>query len=224
MPAVNFEGGYASPHLRKAVLDKLHPYATTQAETVPIDEAFPPGHWQGEGQPIEAIVFTIFANDGLGTFWQGVKEIDTREQDKKSRTWRDREQTAEAWATDRTKAMGRALGDAGIPQRVPELRLLMSWIAELEGRPPALSRRVNSYTGEIGKEDIDAPDAGGDDEKSLAQIVAERVMGLDGPLKAHLSKMAREELGITNLMQSGEQAQDVLRLIGRIKAEPTTEE
>ncbi len=209
--AVDFQGGYAGVQLRKAVFDRLHPFATTEYETLPIEEVFPVDHFEGEGKPHQAIVFTIFANDGAGTFWQGIKEIDTREKPK-SGSWRDRPQTAEAFITDVTKAMGRALTNAGIPMK----------LATLEGHPPAHQRRRSTFSGDASPDDIDAPDAGASDDKTLAQIVAERVMDLDGPMRAILSRQARE-IGCGNLYQAGEHAQEVLELIGALKPQEPEE-
>lgn len=215
--AVTFEGGYASPILRKAVFDRLHPGATVEYQVVSIEAAFPDGHTVGEGEAREAIVCTIVGDDG--SWWEGAKEIDLVEYDK-NRKRRDVVQTPEQFTADCTKALGRCLRDAGIPQKVAELMTLMRWIADLDGRAP---RQVNRSTGEISgstnPDDVDQSDAGGSDEPTLEQQTAVAVSRLSGADKAKLARIAREELGVTNLMRSGAEAANVLSLIGALAAE-----
>lgn len=216
---VTFEGGYASPILRKAVFDRLHPGSLVEYAVVSVDIAFPDGHAESEGNPEEAIVCTIIAPDG--SWWEGVKEIDLVEIGK-DRKPRDVKQTPEQFTADCTKALGRALRDAGIPQKVAELMTLMRWIADLDGRAPSAARRVDRSTGEIGgstsPDDVDQSDAGGSDEPTLEQQTAVAVSRLSGADKVKLARQARDELGVTNLMRSGAEAANILKLIGGLNA------
>lgn len=219
--AVSFAGGYASPMLRKAVFDRLHPGAEVTYRLVPIDEAYPDGHYDGKGDPTEAIVCTIICPDG---WWiEGVKEVDRQEQGK-DKNWRPVEMTAEQYTADCTKALGRAMRDAGIPQKVDELMVLMRWITALDGKAAPTRASVDHSTGEIisgtaDPDDVDGADAGSNAEPTLEEQTAEVVQKLSGADKAKLARIAKEELGVKNLMRSGDQAAAVLKLIGQLNAD-----
>lgn len=231
--AMDYNSGYASPHLRKSIFDRLHPGALVEYEVIAIDEAFPRGHldWAGDKDkgPLEAIRCTIVCPDG--SYVVGVKEIDLQEQGK-DKKWRDVLQTPEQFTADCTKALGRALRDGGIPQKVAELNALMKFTVALDAKaPPApvvsRGRRIDAETGEIlgnaGPDDVDSPDAGSSDELTLEQQVALDVSSLSGANKAALSKRAKDELGVTNLLRSGEHASAVSEMIRELTGFPVPE-
>lgn len=222
--------GYASPHLRKSIFDRLHPGGIVEYEVIAIDEAFPRGHtaWEGDDGmgPTEAIRCTIVCPDG--SYVVGLKEIELQEQGKDKR-WRSVAQTPEQFTADCTKALGRALRDGGIPQKKTELDSLMRFTVALDAKTPptpvaSRGRRIDTETGEIlgnvGPDDVDSPDAGSSDEPTPEQQVALDVSSLSGPNKAALSKRARDELGVTNLLRSGEHASAVSEMIRELTGFP----
>lgn len=187
---------YASPILRAAVFRRLNPGATISYTVVPIEEAFPKGHTEYEGKAAEAIRCEIIFADG--SYLAAHKEIDTVDRG------RPVAQTPERLAADETKALGRALRDAGIPQRLSELHDLMRWIVDLsEPNPPAAARASAPDAGDDGD---DAPDAGAEDP-TPEQVVAQKFARLSGADKAAVSKHARDALGVSNVMRSGEHAE-----------------
>lgn len=198
---------YASPYLRKAVFDRIHPGSQVEYEVVPIADALPAGHADGGGKPEMAIMCTIVMADG--TWVTGVKEIDLFEWSKRDRKWQPVEQSPEQFTKDCTKALGRALRDAGIPQKVDELKALMAWHVALTA--PAQVRLLDKATGEIvGSDDPDGdddPDAGV--EQTGEQRLAAKFQALDGPLKADISTRAKSELGVTNVMRAGDHADTI---------------
>lgn len=194
--------GYASPHLRKAVFDKLHPNSQVEYEIIPLDEAFPHGHHDvaGMSEAEEAIICTLITE--TGQFFQGAKEIELMTLRKGSKSdWIERPQTPEAYTVDCTKALGRALRDAGIPQKIVELKLLMDalWPRPITPKP---IRTVNTSTGEI--------EGGEPRELTLEQQVAVRVADLPGPTKATVANWARETLKCGNIAKAGEHAQAIM--------------
>ena len=201
---------YASPILRASVFRRLNPGAQISYTVVPIGQAFPLGHHEYEGKATEAVRCEIVLADG--TFVVAHKEIDKKDRGK------DVAQTPEQMAKDETKALGRALRDLGIPQRLSELKLVMQWIASMDGnvsrqtntvpdqgvRPKTVTETIEAVFGDTTEEE-DSADAGAD-EPTLEQIVAKQFALLEGPDKAAVVKYAREELGCSNVMRSGEHA------------------
>lgn len=198
--ALDFEGGYVSPYLRKFVHDQAFGGTTPEYTVVTMAEAFPEGFQTWEGEPDGAIRCEIVRPDG--SWVVGFKEMDTREQ-RKDRKWYPIPRTPEQFTADCTKALGRALRDAGIPQKRGELQAMMNYLVARGGA----GRKVDAsmIEGNVNADDIDSPDAGSSDELTLEQEVAVAVGNL-GPLKAGLATWARETLGVTNLMRSGDQA------------------
>lgn len=213
--AVTFAEGYASPMLRKGVFDRIYPGSTLQYDSVPIGKVFSSEHLEGtadhQGNAQEAIICTLSTTDGQ--FFVGVKEVMRREYIKKANKWEDVPQTPEQYTADCTKALGRALRDAGIPQKADELKALMQWIAQLNGAPMP-TRSVNRRTGEIrgsaDPDDIDSPDAGGSDDLTLEQRVAVEVQGMTGPEKVRLAQWAKSEHGVTNINRAGAKAEELM--------------
>lgn len=206
---------YASPILRAAVFHRIFPGAQISYEVVGIEDAFPQGHREYEGKALEAVRCTIVFNDG--TYIVAHKEIDLRDRN------RDRAQTPEELAKDETKALGRALRDAGIPQRLSELKLLMQWypnatvgtIVSNNSSPlPAAARTVSSsvedqveaaFPGTVVEDDhVDA----GADEPTLEQQVARRFAMLEGPTKKRVVDFARE-IGCNNVLKAGGYADSI---------------
>lgn len=198
---------YASPYLRKAVFDRLHPGAQVEYEVIPIEAAFPAGHYDGKGEAKEAIVCTITMADG--TWVTGTKEVELKEYSKRSNKWVDVEQTAEQFTKDCTKALGRAMRDAGIPMHIDDLKALMQWIVALTN--VAGARYVARTDDLVGSDDPDGddehPDAGS--EPTTEQRVAARLAALDPPNKLEVANRAREELGVTNIMRAGGRAEEL---------------
>ena len=136
--------GYASPHLRKAVFDKLHPNSQVEYEIIPLDEAFPHGHHEvaDESQAEEAIVCTIITE--TGQFFQGAKEIELFTKRKgPNNVWDPRPQTPVAYTVDCTKALGRALYEIERELIDMAFRLDGYWRTETEAEKlRALARRI----------------------------------------------------------------------------------
>ena len=191
---------YASPILRAAVYLRLHPGAEITYNIVPIGEAFPPGHREYEGKATEAVECTIINPDG--SWVQAYKECDLVERGKPVL------QTPENLAKDQTKALGRALRDAGIPQKMSELQTLMRWIVALSPQTVQTAglqdqpQQVDTTTGEImhgASQDVDDPDAGNGD--SLLELLQGRIAQLTPTEKVAVAKKARDEHGVANLMR-----------------------
>lgn len=199
---------YASPILRAAVFRQLNPDAHITYTIVPIGQAFPEGHQEYEGKATEAVRCEIVWPDGR--YVTAFKEID------KVDRGRTRAQTPEELAKDETKALGRALRDCGIPQRLTELKLLMQWIASMSGAPLAVTNVTNVEASTFGADDEsgdvedDSPDAGS--EPTVEQVLAERFSRLNGADKAAVFKHATE-LGVKNVMRAGEHAEALLAYI-----------
>lgn len=205
---------YASPYLRKRVFDQLYPDSEVSYEIIPIDEAFPSGHTDDPGGATEAVRCTIVTPSG---WWvEGCKEIDLRDQ-----RGRAVPQTPETYVKDQTKALGRALRDAGIPQKVDELMALMRWITALEGKTPlsAKGRPIDPDSGEISgssdPDEVDSPDAGV--EPTLEQVLAMKFGQLNGADKRDVSTYAREELSVANVMRAGVHAEAILAFIDKMR-------
>lgn len=194
---------YASPILRAAVFRRLYPGAMVSYEIVPIEDAFPAGHQDYEGKAKEAIRCEIVLADG--TWVIAHKEMDLVERG------RAVVQTPEQLAKDETKALGRALRDLGIPQRLTELKELMRWVASMEGSAAPTASTTSPSESPIGSDgdNDDSADAGADDP-TPEQILAQRFSRLTGAGKADVSKYARDELGVANVMRAGEHADALL--------------
>lgn len=201
--------GYASPILRKAIFDRLNPGNIVEYDVVPLAEAFPDGHAvEPEAGASEAIRCTIYRADG--SYCVGYKEINLNELDR-SKRWRSVDQTPEQYTKDCTKAMGRALRDGGIPMHLDECMVILKMLAPapVVGR----GRLVNVDTGELSGSlspdgDDDHPDSGAE-ELTLEQQVAVKFQQLNGADKLAVSKRARDDLGITNVLRSGEHAETI---------------
>jgi hypothetical protein len=210
---------YASPILRAAVFHRIFPGAQIGYEVVDIADAFPMGHREYEGKAAEAVRCTIIFADG--TFIVAHKEIDLRDRN------RERPQTPEELAKDETKALGRALRDAGIPQRLSELKLLMQWYPNAtvgyvsnnsspEGpalvtlsRPGPQESLEAAFPGSTMEEDhADA----GSDEPSPEQALARRFAMLEGGEKRVVVEYARE-LGCNNVMKAGDHVDAIVAFI-----------
>jgi hypothetical protein len=191
------------------------------------------GHRDYEGKALEAVRCEIIFADG--TYIVAHKEIDLKDQRN-----RDVVQTPENLAKDETKALGRALRDAGIPQRLSELKLVMQWFPNVSretsvntsspGRPPqngTVAVGVQETLDEVfpgSTEETDDADAGAD-EPTPAQVLAKRFAFLEGPDKARIVQYARETLGCSNVLKAGEHAEALLAYLdGQPTAAPPTEE
>jgi hypothetical protein len=213
MPEQRGLDNYASPILRAAVFRRLFPGAQVSYKVVPIGDAFPVGHTDYEGKASEAIRCEIVLADG--TYVVAHKEID------KAERGRNRTQTPEELAKDETKALGRALRDLGIPQRLTELKILMQWIVDMDGNVPLSSGGVTvarTAALSVSSDDIDdsddSADAGAEDP-TVEQMVAMRFSQLNGASKAAVSKHARDTLGVANVMRAGEHADALLDYIDK---------
>jgi len=219
---------YASPILRAAVFHRIFPGAQIGYEVVDIADAFPMGHREYEGKAAEAVRCTIIFADG--TFIVAHKEIDLRDRN------RERPQTPEELAKDETKALGRALRDAGIPQRLSELKLLMQWYPNAtvgyvsnnssvgyvsnnsspEGpalvtlsRPGPQESLEAAFPGSTIEEDhADA----GSDEPTPEQELARKFAFLTGGEKRTVTEFARD-LGCTNVLKAGEHVDAITAFI-----------
>lgn len=204
MPGAFDTSAYASPSLRKAVHDKLHPGAQIEHEVMSIEDAFPIAIDVGETEAEMAVVCTIIYEDG--TWVAAAKEI-ARRQQRKNGPWEDRPMTTDAWYSDSTKAMGRALTVAGIPMQIPALKLLMDYAfpevvaARASGKR---ERTVDRTTGEI---------SGEPRELTLEQQLAVKVADMTGLEKVALATWAKNEIGVTNLMKAGEHAAAIIQHI-----------
>lgn len=199
--------GYVSPYLRKAVFDRMYPGSIVEYDVIPMAEAFPETHQRYPGKAEMAIRCTVIKPDG--TYVVGYKEIDLADE----KSGRAIAQTPENFAKDQTKALGRALRDAGIPQKVDELQSLMRWHVALEGRTPVSAKglSIDHESGEIkgsaNPDDVDAPDAGAD-EPTLEQRVAARISSLPDSDKPKVYGWAAER-GIKNMMRAGERSEEL---------------
>lgn len=212
MPEQRGLDNYASPILRAAVFRRLYPGAQITYKVIPIGEAFPTGHTEYEGKATEAIRCEIVLADG--TYVVAHKEIDKQDRN------RARQQTPEELAKDETKALGRALRDLGVPQRLTELKLLMQWIASMSGASSTgtsagVTRGATpqqEQDEDFHDPDSDPADAGAEDP-TVEQVVAQKFSQLTGAGKAAVSKYARDELGVANVMRAGEHADAMLAYI-----------
>lgn len=204
---------YGSPILRMAVFRQLNPGAQVYFSVVPIGQAFPPGHFDYEGKATEAVKCEIILANG--SFIVAFKEIDKKDRGK------DIAQTPEQLAKDETKCLGRALRTAGIPQRLSELKILMQWVASMNGSPgrtPETGERtaletITSVFPDSTVED-DAADAG-TEEPTSEQVLAQRFSRLPGADKMIVAKYARETFDVANVMRAGEHADTLLDYIER---------
>lgn len=200
---------------------QLFPGAQIAYSVVAIEDAFPKGHHDYEGKALEAVRCEIIFADG--TYIVAFKEIDLREYVKGG--WKDRPQTPENLAKDETKCLGRALRDAGVPQRLSELKILMQWqaartpnISSFVGAP--LTKVLPMGTAEVFAEAFpgtteeidDSPDAGSEDP-TPEQLLAKRFAFLDGPQKADVVRHARETLDVNNVLRAGEHAEALMNYI-----------
>lgn len=191
---------YASPYLRKFMFDRFYPGATVEYDIVTMAEAFPDGWRDYPGKATHAVRCTIRRPDGI--VHVGVKEIDLQGKYNKIA------QTPEELAKNETKALGRALRDAGLPQKLDEMGSLMRMFVALEGRTPSSQKghAVDIGTGEIegssDPDDVDDVDAGS--EPTAEQELAKRFAELPGADKAATAKYARDTLKCTNVMKAGE--------------------
>lgn len=196
---------YASPILRMAVFRQLHPGATVSYTVCEMQSAFPTGHTEYEGKATEAVRCEIIFDDG--TFIVAHKEIDRVDNRNRAIV-----QTPEELAKNETKAMGRALRDAGIPQRLSELKLLMQWIASMNGSSPGRVTPVDGGVPVPEEQDEDAADAGAEDP-TPEQVVAHKFAMLSGADKAAVVKHAREAYSLSNVLRSGDMAEAMLTYI-----------
>lgn len=216
---------YASPILRAAVFRQLHPDAHISYTVVPIEDAFPEGHRDYEGKATQAIRCEIIWPDGR--YVVAHKEMDLFERGKPV------PQTPEQLAKDETKALGRALRDLGIPQRLTELQTLMRWLVALRGgepKPQPATRQQSTGSAwppdssDASSSDDDSPDAGAD-EPTAEQVLAQRFGQLNGADKVAVSAHARS-LGVANIMRAGEHAEALIAYIESsawLTAEPDAE-
>lgn len=205
---------YASPPLRAAIFNRLYPGSQMLYGVVPIEEAFPEGWRDYEGKATQAIWCQIERSDGC--IYLAYKEIDVLDRGK------TQPQTPENLAKNQTKAMGRALTMAGIPQKMSELQSLMRWCVALDGTRADFAparRTVDRASGEIhDPEPEGSSDPDGDDdsdagaEETLEQVVQRRFNALQGRPKMAVATRARE-MGIQNIMRSGDKAADILAVI-----------
>lgn len=222
---------YASPILRAAVFRQLHPDAHITYTVVPIEEAFPEGHRDYEGKATQAIRCEIVWPDGR--YVVAHKEMDLQERKRDGKTVAV-PQTPEQLAKDETKALGRALRDLGIPQRLTELQTLMRWLVALRGgeTKPQPAARQQSTTGSAWPPDSsdpsssedDSPDAGAD-EPTAEQVLAQKFSQLNGADKVAVSAHARS-LGVANIMRAGDHAEALIAYIESsawLTAEPDAE-
>lgn len=227
--------GYVSPILRCAVFRQMHPGAQIEFKVVPIDDAFPQGFRAPAGgttSPVSAIVCTAYFPDG--TWVEAAREIDEEEQGR-DKKWRPAAMTPEYYAKIETKAMGRMLTKAGIPQKDFELRDLMRWLVALNGRPsapsaPPIVAGVNTDTGEVVNraafaampdDHVDDPDAD-DTTVTPSMELAEAIQALPPVLKGQLAKWAREEMQIANVMNVPDEHVDAVdRKISQLLEEST---
>jgi hypothetical protein len=206
---------YASPILRAAVFHQLFPGAQVDYTVVSILEAFPDGHRSSKEEAEEAIICRITLPDGR--VFSAAKEVPRKEYRRGS--WTSIEQTPEEWVKNETKALGRAMRDAGIPQKLSELTMLMRWWRDLAGPAQVVSSHsvppphVDPRTGEIDPEAVDGADAGA----SPLDEYRDRLALLSGPEKAELSKKARAA-GISNLINPGDHLDEAVALLEQARA------
>lgn len=208
---------YASPILRAAVFRQLFPGAQVSYSVIPIGNAFPLGHIEYEGKATEAVRCEIILADG--TYVIAHKEMDKKEQ-LKSGT-KDVAQTPEQLAKDETKALGRALRDLGVPQRLSELKILMQWVTSMNGRPATLAVTQHDVGGAEtalaeafpGSEVIDDSADAGSEDPTPEQLLAQRFAKLNGADKAHVAKFARDHFDVGNVMRAGEYAETLLAYV-----------
>lgn len=213
--------GYCSPIIRCAVFRQMHPGVQIEFKVVDIDGAFPLSFRAASGgttRPTEAVVCTATFADG--TWVEAAREIDLEEQGR-DKKWRPIDMTPEYYAKVETKAMGRMLTKAGIPQKDFELRDLMRWLIALNGRPstppPAPPPGVNADGVIIDRaafaampdDHVDDPDAD-DTTVTPAMELAAAIQALAPVVKAQLAKWAREELSIPNVMSVPDEHVDVV--------------
>lgn len=180
---------YASPLMRKAVHDRLHPGAFFEYERLPIDDSdIPEAYRRSEGptipEPTHVVRCTIIYPDG--SWVSADREIDLVQKLKGGGT-RPIPSTPEAYFSAETKALGRALSRAGIPHQLTELQSLMRWAVALSDPPaPATAPPASE------------PAPGQVEPAPFAALLA-RLEALDGPVKAAVTRVAREQHGITNI-------------------------
>lgn len=183
---------YASPLMRKAVHDRLHPGAFFEYERLPIaDSDIPAAYRNSEGpnipEPSHVVRCTIIYPDG--SWVSADREIDLVQKLKGGGT-RPIPSTPEAYFSAETKALGRALSRAGIPHQLTELQSLMRWAVALGDQPaPAAPPAPVAPPTPREREDTPPPIIG---------LIA-RLDGLDGPIKAAVTRTAREAHGLTNI-------------------------
>lgn len=181
---------YASPLMRKAVHDRLHPGAFFEYERLPIDDSdIPEAYRRSEGptipEPTHVVRCTIIYPDG--SWVSADREIDLVQKLKGGGT-RPIPSTPEAYFSAETKALGRALSRAGIPHQLTELQSLMRWAVALSDQPaPATPPPAPDPQP---PEQVEAPPAA---------LLMSRLDHLDGPVKAAVTRVAREQHGITNI-------------------------
>lgn len=181
---------YASPLIRKAVHDRLRPGAFFEYERLPIaDSDIPAEYRRSEGpnipEPTHVVRCTIIYPDG--SWVSADREIDLVQKLKGGST-RPIIPTPEAYFSAETKALGRALSRAGIPHQLTELQSLMRWAVALSDQPAPAAAPP-------------APEPPPPEQVEPAPFAAllGRLEALDGPLKAAVTRVAREQHGITNI-------------------------
>lgn len=206
---------YASPLMRKAVHDRLHPGAVFEYELLPIDESSIPQRWRGTdgGKPPTHVIRCTIKYDN-GVWVEADREVDVAVPLKTGGT-RDVPMTPENYFAAETKALGRALSRAGIPHRLSELQSLMRWTVALGDTPapPAPQPQPTPRT-----EAADTPP-----EPSPHVVLLARVDALDGPVKAAFTRTAREMHGITNIAAVRDAAQiaTLHTIIDNLEGTPT---
>lgn len=202
---------YASPPLRAAIFNRLYPGSQIHYELCSMEEAFPDGWRSYEGKATEAIRCQIDRSDGC--VFIAFKEIDTVDKG------RAQDKTPENLAKNETKALGRALTRAGIPQKMSELQSLMRWLVALDGptavAAPAPPAHVDPDTGEVrGSSTPDGDDDPDADEDTLTpeQEAAMAFSQLEPADKQRVTKLA-SQAGIRNVMRAGTRAADLMTII-----------
>lgn len=204
-------GAYVSPIARAALMHRMHPGAQISYDIVSMDEAFPRIAIDYQGGATHAVRCEIVWPDGR--YVVAHKEIDMKV---KTRTgWGGpRAITPEEIQKDETKALGRAMRDCGIPQKMDEFQALMRWIVALEGTQPLQTERkpalTATYVTTAVPDEDDGPVDADEDTLTPEQMLAEALALLDPAKRPAIAQRAKTDLGVGNVMRAGEHAPTIL--------------
>lgn len=171
---------YASPMLRWGLLLEDHPGATVEYDVVLGEHEGIPPQFGGSNEFVRAVIHIPGLPDVAGC-----KEIpDTHVVKGKSQPF---QRTSDNWQVLRTKALGRALKQAGYPDDLKDLKALMHW-RERQAEVAAITAGYTPKQLEAGDKDQALTDAGKSDPEHADEdddIEDAELVGWEDP-DAHL--------------------------------------